>query len=34
MTHAAYHETARLGVVHNGSQKTVSVTLGAMPGEQ
>jgi serine protease Do len=27
-------ETARLGVVHNGSQKTVSVTLGAMPSEQ
>ncbi len=27
-------ETARLGVVHDGSQKTVSVTLGAMPSEQ
>jgi serine protease Do len=26
-------ETARLGVVHNGSQKAVSVTLGAMPSE-
>jgi serine protease Do len=27
-------ETARLGLVHEGSQKTVSVTLGAMPNEQ
>jgi serine protease Do len=27
-------DTARLGVVHNGSQKTVSGTLGAMPSEQ
>jgi serine protease Do len=27
-------ETARLGVVHNGSQKAVAVTLGAMPSER
>jgi serine protease Do len=27
-------ETVRLGVVHGGSQKTVPVTLGALPSEQ